>query len=109
MVLLQIGIAHGSLEPEYSWNDRRSNSSNHSTERAERQKRDFRAGMLETELLTVMRTYNSEITSQAKSVTSSILSRSADVNGLRNLLAFSFNNLATNGLNDVSVLSKILL
>lgn len=70
-------------------------------EESDRSKRDIRSDILENELRTVVKTYNAEMTSQSKSSVDSILTQSNGLNGLRNLLTFSFNNLATNGLNDV--------
>lgn len=79
-----------------------------SPELAERRKRDIRSDILENELQAVIGAYNSEILSQARSTTNAILSRVANLNAHRNLLAFSFNNLATSGFNDVSVLRRTL-
>lgn len=76
-------------------------------EKSDRHKRDIRSDILESELRIVVKTYNSEATSQAKSASDSILFRSDGLNDLRNLLTLSFNNLATNGLNDVYQTTQI--
>ncbi|XP_037038443.1 uncharacterized protein LOC119075965 [Bradysia coprophila] len=125
----EIVITFGSLESEFDWKrfappsgvtDKmtlpspkdfihpRNETSDDFVERGERHKRDIRSDILENELQTVVRAYNSEITSQARTTTNSILSRSRDVNALRNLLAFSYNNLATSGLNDLSSMASKL-
>lgn len=67
----------------------------------ERRKRDIRNDILENELQIVSNAYGLEITSQMKSAVNTIVSQSDGLDGLRNLLTFSFNNLATTGLNDV--------
>lgn len=69
----------------------------------EREKRDIRNDIFESELQIASKTYNSEIMSQSKSALNSIISQANGLNGQRNLLNFSFNNLATNGLNDVHI------
>lgn len=74
-------------------------------EGTDRRKRDIRNDILVNELQNVVKIYNSEITTQVKSAVNSIVSQSDGLNGLRNLLTFSFSNLATNGLNDVHYLN----
>lgn len=74
---------------------------------ADRQKRDIRNDILESELQIVVKAYDSEISSQTKTALNSIISRSNGLNDLRNWLTFSFNNLATNGLNDVRYFDEL--